>query len=258
MEKLFSFHGIDHKVGTTMIAQSVAELIASERKNLRVLLITLNGRKNAGFLRENVETIDNYRMQIDSKIIVSKDFMGGTKKTENLHVLAGLVKENEERYYFPDSAAYLLEAIEDQFDLIIGDTGSEIDNGLALGGLLLADNNYLILNQMESSLRRFEEQRERFVQANVRFEKYIINKFEEKDPYTIQYIAKRLSLEKNLIMKVQKVDYGKQAEMEYKTLIEFRDEAYKGDIACIANQILIKMGNDEIDSGKKSKWKSFI
>jgi len=258
MEKLFSFHGIDHKVGTTMIAQSVAELIATERKNLKILLITLNGRKNAGFLRENVETIDDYRMQIDSKIIVSKEFMGGTKQTENLHVLAGLVKENEERYYFPDSAAYLLEAIEDQFDIIIGDTGCEIDNGLALGGLLLSDNNFLVLSQTESSLRRFEEQEERFKQSKVRFEKYIVNKFEEKDPYTIQYIAKRLALEKSLFLKVHRVDYGRQAEMEYKTLIEFRDEGYKGDISQIASHILLKMGDSEIDLGKKSKWKNFI
>lgn len=258
MEKLFAFHGIDHKVGTTMIAQSVAELIATERKKLKILLITLNGRKNAGFLRENVETIDNYRMQIDSKIIVSRDFMGGTKKTENLHVLAGLVKENEERYYYPDSAAYLLEAIEDQFDIIIGDTGSEMDNGLALGGLLLSDNNYLVMSQMESSLRRFEELVDRYEQANVKFNQYIINKFEEKDPYTIQYMSKRLFLDKDLFLKVRKVDYGKQAEMEYKTLIEFRDEGYKGDIGRIASQILVKMGHHEIDSGKKSKWKSFI
>jgi len=258
MDKLFSFHGMDHKVGVTMIAQSVAELIANERKDLKILLITLNGRKNAGYVKENIETIDNYRMQIDSKIIISKDFLGGTKRYENLHMLAGLIKESEERYYFPDSAAYLLEAVEDQFDIIISDTGSEIDNGLAVGGLLLSNNNYLILTQLESSLRRFEEQGERFSKANIIFEKYIVNKFEEKDPYTLQYIEKRLKLEKDMLMKVKNVDYGKQAEMEYRSLIEFRDDKYKSDIGMIANQILLKMGENEIDSRKKNKWKSFI
>src|SRR5665647_3532592 len=164
MDKLFSFHGIDHKVGVTMIAQSVAELIANERKDLKILLITLNGRKNAGYVKENIETIDNYRMQIDSKIIISKDFLGGTKRYENLHMLAGLMKESEER----------------------------------------------------------------------------------------------LKFEKNRLMKVKNVDYGKQAEMEYRSLIEFRDDKYKSDIGMIANHILLKMGKNEIDSRKKSKWKSFI
>ena len=258
MEKLFSFHGIDHKVGVTMIAQSVAELIANERKDLKILLITLNGRKNAGYVKENIETIDNYRMQIDSKIIISKDFLGGTKRCENLHMLAGLIKESEERYYFPDSAAYLLEAVEDQFDIIIGDTGSEIDNGLAVGGLSISNDNYLILTQLESSLRRFEEQTDRFSKANIIFEKYILNKYDEKDPYTLQYIEKRLKIDKNLLMKVKNVDYGKQAEMEYRSLIEFRDDKYKSDILLIVNQILSKMGLNEIDSRKKNKWKSFI
>src|SRR5665647_1130568 len=54
MDKLFSFHGIDHKVGVTMIAQSVAELIANERKDLKILLITLNGRKNAGYVKKDI------------------------------------------------------------------------------------------------------------------------------------------------------------------------------------------------------------
>jgi cellulose biosynthesis protein BcsQ len=257
MDKLFSFHGVDHKVGVTMIAQSVAELIANERKDLKILLITLNGRKNAGYVKENIETIDNYRMQIDSKIIVSKDFLGSTKRYENLHMLAGLIKESDERYYFPDSAAYLLEAVEDQFDIIISDTGSEIDNGLAVGGLLLSNSNYLILTQLESSLRRFEEQADRFLKIDISFEKHIINKFEEKDPYTLQYIEKRLNLDKSELLKVKNVDYGKQAEMEYRSLIEFRDDKYKFDIGIIANQILFKMGENEIDSRKKIKWKNF-
>jgi len=53
------------------------------------------------------------------------------------------------------------------------------------------------------------------------------------------------------------VDYGKQAEMEYRSLIEFRDDKYKFDIGIIANQILFKMGENEIDSRKKTKWKNF-
>lgn len=258
MDKLFAFHGIDHKVGVTMIAQSVAEIIAYERKDLKILLITLNGRKNAGFVKEKIETIDHYKMQIDSKIFIAKDFPGDTKQRENLYMLAGLVKENEERYYFPDSAAYLLEAIEDQFDIIISDTGSEIDNGLAVGGLLMSHCNYLVLSQMESSLRRFEELQERYLKSSITFEKFIVNKFEDKDPYTLPYIGKRLSIEKTNLIKVQHVDYGKQAEMAYKSLIEFRDEKYRGDVGFIANLILAKMGQKEINPGKKLKWKNFI
>ena len=128
----------------------------------------------------------------------------------------------------------------------------------SLGGLLLSNDNYLILTQLESSLRRDEEQQDRFLKEGIGFTKFIVNKLEDKDPYTLQYIGKRLNVEKSMLLKVQKVDWGKQAEMEYKTLIEFRDERYRDDIGTIGNQILMKMGENGINSRKKSKWKNFI
>lgn len=258
MEKLFAFHGVDHKVGVTMVAQSVAEVLAHGRKDLKVLLITLNGRKNKEYVKENVDTIDDYKMRMDSKLIISKDFAASTRKRENLHMLAGLMKEEEERYYFPDSASYLLEAIEDQFDIIISDTGSEIDNGLALGGLTVAGSKFLVLTQLESSLKRFENQKERYQTAGIRFEHYLVNKFEEKDPYGISYLSKRLNIGKDQILKIQNAEYSRQAEMEYKSLVEFQDSRYKSDIHQIANHILRKNGHDSISTGKKTLWKNFI
>ena len=258
MEKLYNFHGIDHKVGVTMLSQSVAELIANEKSHLKVLLITLNGRKNAGYIKENVETIDDYKMRIDSKLVMAKEFQLSTKRANNLHMLAGVIKEEEERYYYPDSVAYLLETVEEQFDLIISDTGSELDNGLAIGGLTLSENNYLVMSQLESSLRRYEEQALRFHTAKIHFNKCILNKFEEKDPFSVSYVSKRLSIREEDLMVVRNVDYGKQAETEYRSLIEFRDEKFRADICRVANQILTKAGEAEIDLRKKKKWKSFI
>ena len=39
MKKLVALHGGDHKTGTTMLAQSLAELIALRKKDMKVLLI---------------------------------------------------------------------------------------------------------------------------------------------------------------------------------------------------------------------------
>lgn len=258
MNKYFAFHGTDHKVGTTMIAQSVAEIIADEKKHIKVLLLTLNGRKNTDYIKENVETIDNYRNQIESKMIVAREFMSSTRTNNNLHVLAGVIKEDEERYYFPNSVEYLVESVEEEFDIIISDTGSELDNGLAYGGLTLSDNNFMVITQQESSISRFELLRERYDKAGINFNRYIVNKFDDKDPYTIQYILKRLNISKDTIFKVKQVDYSRQAEMEYKTLIDFKDENYRNNIINIANYILEKIGEPQIDIGKKNKWKNFI
>ena len=74
MDKFYTFHGADHKVGVTMIAQSVAEIIASERPNMKILLITLSGKKSNDYLKEEIRSIDGYRNKIESKIIEPKEF----------------------------------------------------------------------------------------------------------------------------------------------------------------------------------------
>lgn len=258
MKKLIAFHGGDHKTGTTMVAQSMAELIALRKKDLKVLLITLNSRKNAGFVRERVQTIDDYRIQLDSRLLIREEFIQSTRCRKNLHMLAGLVREDEERYYHPETAEYLLKSIEEDFDLIISDTGCCLDNGLAFGGLRMASQRYLVLNQMESTIRRVEEQRDRYQEAGIPFQQIILNQFREKDPYTVSYLSQRLEIPKETFHLIRQADYARQAEMEYRTLMEYRDEGYREDVRCIANSLLRGIGEEELPPERKGLWKSFI
>lgn len=259
MDNLFAFHGIDHKVGVTMVAQSVAELIASQNSNINVLFISLNGRKNCEYVREEVKTIDEFKLQLDSQMIISKDFLRDCSHKGNLYILAGLVNEQDERYYFPDSAKYLLESVSDCFKVIITDTGSELDNGLAFGGLSIAAKKYLVLTQLESNLSRYDQKISWVEKAKVKFDALIVNKFSEEDPHTMKYITERLYLDKNKLFKIQAAGYDRQAELQHKTLIEFKTDSYLEDISIIANSILQEVELPTIKVQRKNKlWKNFI
>ncbi len=256
--KLVALHGGNHQTGTTMIAQSLAELIALRKPDMRVLLITLNNRKNAGFVREQVRSIDDYRAQLDSRLLIREEFLSATRRRNNLHMLAGLVREEEERYYYPETAEYLLTAVEEDFDLMVSDTGSCLDNGLAYGGLRLTERRLLVLNQMESTVRRIEEQRERYREAGIHFHRFILNRYQEEDPYSVEYLSQRLRIPGEMILTVHLAGYARQAEMEYRSLMEFRDEAYREDIRKIANMLLKEMGEKELAPERKGLWKRFI
>lgn len=259
MNNLFAFHGIDHKTGVTMIAQSAAELIAAQNSNINVLFISLNGRKNGEYVEESVKTIDEFKLQMDSQMIISRDFAKACRRKRNLYILAGLSNEQEQRYYFPNSAQYLLEAIRGSFEIIIADTGSELDNGLALGGMSAAAKNYLILTQLESSLCRYEGMAQWFEKAQIKFDRFLINKFYQEDPHTISYITERLCMNKEMIFKIRASSHDRHAEMDHKTLIHFKSDTYLSDITAIANEMLEVAGLPLIKVQRKNRlWKNFI
>ncbi|QAT43183.1 hypothetical protein [Aminipila luticellarii] len=259
MKNLFVFHGADHKSGVTMIAQSTAQLIASQNRDINVLFIALNGRKSSEFIKGEVKTIDEFKLQLDSKLLMSRDFVRDCKHERNLHILAGPVHEQEERYYFPDSATYLLESVADSFEIIIADTGNELDNGLALGGMSAAAKRYLILDQLESNLSRYEKMSPLFEKAGIRFDGFIINKFYADDPYTLPYILERLRLQREKAYTVQAASSERQAEREHKTLMECKTPCYQADISAVANDISEAVGLPSIKIQRKHKrWKNFI
>jgi len=258
MNNLFVFHGADHKVGTTMLAQSVAEMIAGGNKNANVLLVSLNGRKSTEYVREDVWSIDHFRAQIESGMKIDRELLTISKGQPNLYLLAGIENELEERFYLPETALRLLEGLAEQFDLIVADTGSELDNGLALGGLAQAKKRFLVLSQNESSIKRYEKTSGLYGKLQITFDYYVINKYCLKDPYEVGYLTNRLDLQKCQLLKVEMMPYGKQAEMEYKTILEYGAGKYMEDILLISNQIVLEAGMEPIKLQRKNKWKNFI
>ena len=258
IHNLFSFHGADHKVGTTMITQSVAEIISTNHPNLRILFIAMNGRESTEYIRESPAGIDSMKFHIDNKMITGEDFLKTCTHKGNLYIMSGISNETEERYYHPEMAKYLLEEVAPEFDLVFADCGNELDNGLAVGTLSVSEEVFLVASQQESVIRRYEKNRKILDDLGIRISILIINKYYEQDPFGLSYIASRLEIEKEKFLKVETASYSRQAEIDYKTLLEYKNEGYLQDIIAVANNILNKNGIMEIQPQRKSRWKSFI
>lgn len=238
-----------------MIAQSVSEIISRENRELKVLFASLNGRESIEYVREAPPFIDSLKMHLDNHMINEQDFLKTCQYSENLYRLAGLSNEQEERYYFPDTTRYLLETVASEFDIIIVDSGNKIDNGLAVGALSVAKEVLLVLTQQETALRRFEKTKEIYAGLGFQLSTYIINKYQDMDPYSIKYIKERLDIPEHSIYNVESAGYSRQAEIDNKTLMEYRNDKFTQDIINIANYILLESGYREIKKRGKTNGK---
>lgn len=259
MNRIFSFHGSDHKNGCTMLAQSVAELLAERLKTSSVLLIFLNGRRSTEFISEDTKTIDHFKNRLDSRMPIDEALLRGCRIKENLCVIGGLRNEMEHRRYHPETAHRLLEELKQRFDIIIADTGSEIDNGLALGCLLAGGKNCMVLTQNEASIARYEGHRSLYNKLAIQFDYFTINKYSAREPYSLKYISSRIGHTKNELIKVSMSGYGNQAEAEKRTLLDFEGDEYSADIMDLAATVAKDIGAGEIKTQRNSRlWRSFI
>ena len=258
MSHIVVFHGVEHRVGCTMISQSVAELIAKEKKEITVLFAALNGRKSADYMKEEIVTIDDYKVQLKSGIGIDESALAPNRKMDNLCFIGGISKEEEARYFLPEMVDVFVDSLYGKFDLLVLDAGSDVDNGLAFGALTMKSLKYLIMEQRESSIKRYEKMKEIYDKLCIDFDKYILNKYVESDPLTAKYISSRLSIDVTHFMTVEYSEKGRMSEIEYRTLLEVANDKYKNDTLSIANDIMKNMDLEVIRLKRKRTWNSFM
>ena len=218
----------------------------------------MNGRESTEYVREIPMSIDSMKFHIDNKMIIGTDFIKTCTHKGNFYMMAGISNELEERYYYPDMAKYFLEEIAPEFDIVLADCGNELDNGLAIGALSMSEDIFLVATQQESIIKRFEKNRKLIDELDIKIAACVINKYDEQDPYGLPYLSNRLGIEKEKIRKVDSSEYSRQAEIDYKTLLEYKNPVYIQDMSLVANHILDKNGFSLIEKQRKSRWKSFI
>ncbi len=258
MSMIFSFHGSDHKNGCTMISQSVAEMLAEYKREANILLIFLNSRQSLEFMAGDMISIDHFKSRLESGMPIDEMLLRSCRRRDRFYVIAGLENEMEHRRYFPDHSRILLKELKSRFDIVIADTGSDVDSGLALGGLLESDRNCMILAQNEASIKRYERNTAVYDKLSLNFDYYLLNKFSLKEPYSMKYISQRLRLPKDSLMKVTRGGYEYQAEAERKSLLEYENDQYSADIFKIASVVSENAGFGEIITRRNKIWKNFI
>lgn len=258
MSSVYVFHGADSKAGTTMISQSVAEYIASNNKDIKVMLISMHGRSGTDYIDRVGESIESIRLHLDNRLLNVEKLVEGCRRTDNLHMIGGVDSIEQVRNYHPDMAGYLLDSLIGVFDLIFVDTGNEIDNALAIGALERIEERYCVITQQESMLKRYEKKKPLFEKLGISFSSYIVNKHTSSDLYDLRYIEKRLNLTPERLIKVSMSGYERQAESERRTLLYYKNEEFCRDIHNVSNRILYKARLSPIKDERKRRWMPFI
>ncbi|MDR2770540.1 MAG: hypothetical protein LBB57_00720 [Clostridiales Family XIII bacterium] len=258
MSEHFIFHGIDNKVGVTMVALSVAESVAERLPEKRVLFLALNGRESMDYVREGAESIDALKSRLESRLLGEDELIAHCLRLKNLSVLGGIANEEEERYYMPEASAFLLDVAGRAFDIIVTDSGSRLDNGLAFGALSYDANRFLVLTQQETALARWEKRKGLYERLGVMPKAYILNNYIEKDIYPADYVARRFAEDGRRFYCVRFVQGGRQAEIERKSLWAGAADGFTGDIAALAGALTGGDAGEFAPRKRRRPWKSFI
>lgn len=248
------FHGSDHKTGVTMLAQSVCADICRRYPDRSVMFLGMNSRPSCEYVKEDVFSIEDIKLHLDNRTLTAEEIKAMCSVRKNLYMLAGIKNFMEERDFFPETAEYLIMTIAQSFDIVICDAGNDLDNGLALGALRCGGQRYCVISQQESSVREFEDKKWIFEKLNMKFDSIVVNKYFNKDPYDTVYLSERLGIDSEKFTTVRMAGYGRQAEMDRQTLLEYRNEAFGSDIAALSSLIMEKAGIVMKSERKRRLW----
>lgn len=245
MSFLLVFHGADYKVGTTMLAQSVSELVAKTHPHSKVIRIAMTNRRSCDFIKEPIPSLEGFRKSLDSGSMLGDQLFRRYHIKDNLYGISGLEKELNHRQYFPEDAMKIIKCLEKQFEYIVVDGGCDIDNGLVLGSLSMGGINLLVLTQNESVLSRWEHQQPIYQGLSIKFHQYIVNKYDNGHPYSLSYIKERLGITEGMYNKIPFSFYGCRAEWEKKSLMHYGRSSYKVQITDITKKLETRLGAKE-------------
>jgi len=238
MTKIIAFHGFDHKVGTTQIAQCVSERIAALNPKLDVLLVLSDGGQGCDYCQQVAENFVQIRPYIAQSILNGDVLKARAKCKDNLYIVGGNETPEFSDLYTFDLAEKFLENMRDYFDLIIVDSGSDINIDCCVASVVAADRRYLVLRQCESALRRFEWKKTFFDKFDLSIDGYIMNCFNPRSLYEMDYISERLLVDEDRFILIRDCGYGLKSEFERKSLLELRPtKAFVKDIDKIVKDI---------------------
>jgi Flp pilus assembly CpaE family ATPase len=258
MKPIVVFAGVDGKVGTTMIAQSVAEWITENLEDRRVLLLSLHGRPGTNYVDKKTPSLDDIRIPLENNLLNKKDLIAASKRSKRLCQIGGVASLLDRRRFSVEVASRLLRLLEEDFELILIDAGNELDDGLTIGALQNASCFFCIVAQQESCLNQFTVLADIYKQLEVDVSRFIVNQYDPKDSYGLSYIAKRLDIDPALLIPVAFDRNGRMAEKKKQTLLHCGEKQYSFDIATVAMSVLEHCGFSQEPAKRRKGWKSFI
>lgn len=253
-DRLLVFHGCDRKVGTTMVAHCVAKSLAKIKSPGRVLFVALNGSDDIHYCGRLEASIGEIKSRVDNNLISGEEIMNYCERDGELYVLGGASGVIAHRDYGVDFSSKLLTEALNVFDVIVADCGNELDCSLCIGGLTAGGRNILVINQNESSLLRYEAAEALHRALDIGFDLCVVNRYLDSDAHDTGYLRARLGKEEFECFHTLKEEknIGRIAEMDGRTLLDYKSPGFSGDIRSLVNEILMMSeNNDDFRPGRR-------
>lgn len=235
---IIAFHGVDHKTGCTMLSQCAAEKLSQQKPDWSVLLLHLTEDPGLDFSPQVHTTMEKYLPFVIQGNADPEDFSDRAAWRKNLFIAGGLSAPGEGAAVHPDMCRKFLKQLESRFDLILLDTGSSLDRGLALGGLISADAVFLIASDGRQSREKFARNRSYYSQLLPEDSLLVINRRGSNPLHPSREKNAWFSQTGYPYLCVRQSSYASAAEEEGKSLLEYKSSGFAKDIRAAAERIL--------------------
>lgn len=242
-QNVFVFYGADSKVGTTNVAQSVAEKLA-ENANVDILYMSLSGVPGVEYFDSSFPMgLDDLKAKIASKVLTQHELKEScTRVAPNLAVLKGAISIPLRRHYLVEHIARLIDIAAKAFDVIVIDAGSGVDYGLIIGALNSTQNRFLVVTQQAATLKAYDAMNEQVLsKLLIGNWSCIVNKYVVDASLLLpEQVAQ--TYKAPLVATLPFSDFGWQAEKESKCLLHYDSQGYVSAIEAIASLIFGNIG----------------
>ena len=235
--EIIAFHGADHKCGTSMISQCAAEKLAQDRPDLKVLLVHTEAACGDDYTPMMNESIERMGPYIADRVLDTDEILERARVSNNLWIIGGVGDVCAASAFHPDMTVYFLRSVRASFDVIICDSGSEINSGLALGALISADRVFMVISQSGTALARYKRFELLYERLGLTIDSFIINRYDKTAVYDKKSICEKLGIPEASVLTVRLSGYSERAELDAKSLINYRDSAFIRDIARVKTEI---------------------
>ncbi len=244
MKKIIGFFGGDSQVGTTMLAQSLAEVL--QQRGKKVLYLMGSGKFGDEFLPlSGRHSLDDLKAAVRSGKVTAEDVYQNIEEVRGISVLPAVRNPLSASYFTERTYEILLAEVQGDFEYAVIDGGSDANLGITISALNIADYRFFVTTQQSKSIKRLAMLQKNIVQPLQCTGDLIINKY-QKDPalFLKKEILSLCEMETAFI--VPYVEYGWQAEMESKSLLRYGK--FSKGISAIADVF-------EPGSQKEGVWK---
>lgn len=263
ISKVITFFAPISNIGTTSTVLSVAKAL-QEQTTAKIGVLLLNAWDQGTYQMEyNGRYLDEIKGRLANKAITNKDefySLFHMISKEQLYVLGGNRYSKLERLFTVNEINYLIELSKKYFDIVLIDSGNHFDNANMVQALYEADMKFVIVNQQQKSLIRFNQIYDEILYPlGYKKEDFllIINRYID----TPQYLnAKGISQFINvpILSTIFEMKNSFVSETEGKILYEYIDPLYKEGILTITKPIInyasLPLKQVETDTKKNRKW----